>query len=319
MFASITAIKRDFARNLHIEYEDGAKQIIATNRSWKASTGPILESDFLMGETYDARKEITGWDKAKFNDSKWASVNVTETITAKIEAHPGVPVRKFAEIKPLSINEPQPGNYVFNMGQNFAGFVRLKIKAPKGTKIVLRFAERLNPDGTIYTKNLRRARVTDTYICKGDGEEVWEPKFTFHGFQYVEMTGCPYKPSLDAITGIALSSDTPVAGSFECSDTTANRLYKNIYWTQRANFIEIRPTALSAMSDLVGQEMRRFTSERPSITLMLSAFFTKWLVDLEDGQLPDGAFPDVAPRKVATGGGSAAWGRCRRCLPLDDI
>jgi len=173
---------------------------------------------------------------------------------------------------------------------------------------VIRFAERLNPDGTIYTTNLRGARATDTYICKGDGEEIWQPKFTFHGFQYVELTGYPGRPGKDAITGIELTSDTPVAGAFECSDAVANRLYKNITQTQRANFIEI-PTDCPQRDERLGwMGDAQIYVRTATYNTDISAFFTKWLVDVEDAQLENGAFSDVSPRKGALGGGVAAWG-----------
>ncbi len=293
---------------LHIEYADGTTQIIATDDTWKAATGPILESDFLMGERYDANKEISGWSECGFDDTAWQSVLVGENIETMIEAFASVPVRVFQEIRPVTITEPQKGHFVFDMGTNFAGFARLKVKGDKGTKVVIRFAERLNPDGTIYTTNLRGARTTDTYICKGDGEEIWQPKFTFHGFQYVELTGYPGKPAQDAITGIELTSDTPVAGAFECSDATANQLYRNITQTQRANFIEI-PTDCPQRDERLGwMGDAQIYVRTATYNTDVSAFFTKWLVDVEDAQLETGAFPDVAPRKGALGGGVAAWG-----------
>ena len=126
--------------------------------------------------------------------------------------------------KPRAITEPKPGVYVFDLGQNFAGIVRLKINGEPGRKITLRYAERLSPDGTIYTTNLREARVTDTYLCSGEREETWSPRFTFHGFHYVELTGPQSPPTAETITGIALSSDTPVAGRFACSNPMLNQL-----------------------------------------------------------------------------------------------
>jgi alpha-L-rhamnosidase len=195
------------------------------------------------------------------------------------------------------------------MGTNFAGFVRLTVrKAQPGQKIVLRFAERLNPDGTIYTANLRGARVTDTYICKGNGKETWQPRFTFHGFQYVEVTGYPGRPPLDAITGVELTSDTPIAGSFQCSDDMANTLYRNICQTQRANFIDI-PTDCPQRDERLGwMGDAQIYVRTATYNTDVAAFFTKWLVDVEDAQLPNGGFSDVSPRRVAMGGGTAAWG-----------
>jgi len=293
---------------LHIEYADGTTQIIATDETWKATTGPILEADFLMGETYDANKELDGWSECGFDDTGWDDVLVGKNIETRIEAFPGVPVRVFQEITPKTITEPEKGRFVFDMGTNFAGFVRLRVKGDRGTKVVIRFAERLNPDGTIYTANLRGARATDTYICKGSGEEIWQPRFTFHGFQYVELTGYPGTPGKDAITGIELTSSTPPVGMFECSDATANQLYRNITQTQRANFIEI-PTDCPQRDERLGwMGDAQIYIRTATYNSDVAAFFTKWLVDVEDAQLENGAFSDVAPRKIAVKGGVAAWG-----------
>jgi alpha-L-rhamnosidase len=307
--------KTRFAAQLHISYTDGTSEIVRTDGYWKANTGPLLEADIYMGESYDARKEMSGWDTAKFDDSQWKGVDVTAEVNAVIQAYPGVNVRQFAEIQPVGVTEPKEGVFIFDMGQNFAGFVRLKIAGNRGDKITLRFAERLNEDGAVYMTNMRSARAADTYICKGQGEETWQPRFTFHGFQYVEVTGFPGKPALDALTGIAISSDTPVVGSFKCSDETANKLYANIVRTQRSNFIDI-PTDCPQRDERLGwtgdaQVFVRTATYNTDV----AAFFTKWLVDLEDAQSPTGAFPDVAPRKVATDGGTAAWGDAGTVCP----
>jgi len=298
-----------FAAQLVIEHTDGTVKVVTTDGSWKATTGPILEGDFLMGETYDARKEIPDWSGPDLDESQWSGVDVTDRVAPKLESHPGVLVRRFAEIKPVGVTEPSPGAFVFDMGTNFAGFARLMVEdAPPGQKIVLRFAERLNPDGTIYTTNLRGARATDTYICKGQGKETWQPEFTFHGFQYVEVTGYPGQPRLSDIRGIELTSDTPVVGKFECSDDTANTLYHNICQTQRANFIEI-PTDCPQRDERLGwMGDAQIYVRTATYNTDVASFFTKWLVDVEDAQLPNGAFTDVSPRLVAEGGGTAAWG-----------
>ncbi|MCL5280661.1 MAG: family 78 glycoside hydrolase catalytic domain, partial [Planctomycetes bacterium] len=298
-----------FAAQLQIEYTDGSAETIVTDKAWKAATGPILEGDFLMGETYDARKEIADWSTADFQDDPWPLVDAVEGVSLKIESYPGVLVRRFREIQPTKVTKPQEDAYVYDMGTNFAGFVRLTVrKAQPGQKIILRFAERLNPDGTIYTTNLRGARATDTYLCKGNGKETWQPRFTFHGFQYVEVTGYPGRPPLDAITGIELTSDTPVVGSFQCSDDTANTLYRNICQTQRANFIDI-PTDCPQRDERLGwMGDAQIYVRTATYNTDVAAFFTKWLVDVEDAQLPNGGFSDVSPRRVAMGGGTAAWG-----------
>jgi len=293
---------------LEIEYTDGSRQTIATGKSWKAAYGPLLEADFLMGETYDGSKENPDWCTYWFNDAAWAPATVADKIEGKLQAYPGVTVQKILQINPKKRTEPAKGVYVFDMGQNFAGWVRLKVQGQAGTKVVLRFAEILNPDGTIYTTNLRAARCTDTYILKGKSREIWEPRFTYHGFRYVEVTGYPGKPGLDAISGIVVHSDTPPAGSFECSNPMVNQLYKNIVWSQRGNFIEI-PTDCPQRDERLGWTGdAQIFIRTATYNMDVAAFFTKWLVDLEDAQTPEGAFPDVAPHKVAMGSGVPAWG-----------
>ena len=293
---------------LEIEYADGSRQTVITDKSWKAAYGPLLEADFLMGETYDARKEMAGWDRPGFDDLGWKPVAVTDKIEARVQGYPGVTVRETQQIKPVNLAEPKKDVYVFDLGQNFAGWVELKVKGKAGTKVVLRFAEVLNPDGTIYTRNLRAARCTDTYILAGRGEEVWQPRFTYHGFRYVEVTGYPGRPSLDAITGIVVHSDMPPVGSFECSNPMVNQLWRNIVWSQRSNFVEV-PTDCPQRDERLGWTGdAQIFIRTATYNMDVGAFFTKWLVDLEDAQTEEGAFPDVAPHKVAMGSGVAAWG-----------
>jgi len=293
---------------LEIEYDNGYRQTVVTDRTWKATYGPLFEADFLMGEIYNACKEMPGWDTSSFDDSAWHTVAVTDKSEGIVQSYPGVTVKKILEIKPKKLTEPEKGVYVFDMGQNFAGWVRLKVSGKAGTKVVLRFAEILNPDGTIYTENLRAARCTDTYILKGGDREIWEPRFTFHGFRYVEVTGYPGRPGLDAITGVVVHSDIPVVGSFECSNPMVNQLYSNIVWSQRGNFIEI-PTDCPQRDERLGWTGdAQIFIRTATYNMDVAAFFTKWLVDLEDAQSAEGAFPDVAPRKVAMGDGTAAWG-----------
>jgi len=295
---------------LVVEYEDGRAEVIGTDKSWAGSAGPTLEADLLMGEVYDARLEMPGWDRSDFDASSWESIVDVSRITTPLKAYPSVTVKAFQEITPYSVNEPEEGTFIFDMGSNFAGFARLKVMAEKGTKMVLRFGERLNPDGPLFTANLGGARATDTYICKGDGVETWGPRFTYHGFQYVELTGYPGLPGVETLTGIELTSSTPVTGRFECSNPMLNQLYKNICQTQRANFMDI-PTDCPQRDERLGwtgdaQAFIRagcFNSD-------IQTFFRKWLVDLQDAQLPNGDFPRYAPSMSAggsSGSGGAAW------------
>lgn len=293
---------------LNIEYEDGTTQVVATGPDWKASLGPIVHADFLQGESYDARREIPGWNTTKFDDAGWQKVAIgSDEVHPQVQSAVSPPVVVFEEIKPIAVSEPRPGVYVFDMGQNFAGVVRLRIKGKAGQTIRLRHAERLNPDGTIYTTNLRSAAAADTYICKGGKTEVWQPYFTFHGFQYVELTGVDSKPSRDTIVGLALSSDTPATGTFECSDAMVNQIQQNAVWTQRANFIDI-PTDCPQRDERLGWTGdAQVYINTAAYHNDVHAFFTKWLVDLEDAQRRDGQFPMVAPLKVAESDGGPAW------------
>jgi alpha-L-rhamnosidase len=298
--------KPRFRGQLQIDYDDGTSDVIGSGPDWKASDGAIREADFLMGETYDARVE-TRWDAPEFNDHKWAWVNVGAELDPLIQAHPGPPVRIFANVAAKEVSEPKPGVYVFDMGQNFAGVARLKTQGKRGQVVRLRFAERLNPDGNIYTANLRSARATDTYICSGDGVETWQPQFTFHGFQYVEVTGLRVKPPLDTIVGLALSSATEDAGRFVCSDPMLNRLERNIYWTQRANFIDI-PTDCPQRDERMGwMGDAQLFIDSAILHEDVETFFAKWLEDVQDGQRADGQYPQVAPLTVAGDDGGPAW------------
>lgn len=309
------AKKRDhYGRNLRllaqlvIDYEDGSSQVVATGSDWKGALGPIMEADFLMGERYDARLEQAGWDKSGFDDSAWLPVAVSgNEVDPQVQAAVSEPVRVFDDVRPVSISEPQKGVYVFDMGQNFAGVVRMSVRGKAGQEIKLRFAERLNPDGTMYTTNLRAARATDTYICKGEGLETWQPYFTFHGFQYVEMSGLSEEPSKDMIVGLALSSDTPMTGSVETSDPVVNKIYSNSVWTQRMNFIDV-PTDCPQRDERLGWtgDAQVYINTACYIT-DVQAFFTKWLTDLEDAQRGDGQFPQVAPVKPGSHDGGPAW------------
>jgi len=291
---------------LVVEYQDGSKSVVATGPGWKASTGPILESDFLMGEAFDARLDRGDWSLPTSADVGWEPVVVGAELNPVVQAHPGPPVTTFAELPPRTVSEPKPGVYVLDYGQNFAGVPRLRLRGEAGQKIVLRFAERLNPDGTIYTTNLREARCVDTYICRG-GDEEWSPRFTFHGYQYLEVTGLKTPPTSNTVVGLALSSATPVVGRFQCSDPMLNQLHSNAYWTQRANFIDI-PTDCPQRDERLGWTGDAQVYIRTAtLNCDVQAFFDKWLVDLTDGQRADGQFPMVAPVKVAGDDGGPAW------------
>jgi alpha-L-rhamnosidase len=296
---------------LHVELADGSRAIVAGDGAWKGSRGPVLGADLLDGESYDARLEQPGWDKPGFKDAAWGAVEVAdERSDRRLVADCTDPVRVTQELKPLKVTEPKPGVFVFDLGQNMVGWARLRVRGEAGTAVTLRFAEMLNPDGTIYTTNLRKAKCADQYVLRGGGEEVWEPRFTFHGFRYVELTGTPGKPGLDAVTGcVAHSSMTP-AGVFETSNRMVNQLQSNIVWGQRGNFLSV-PTDCPQRDERLGwMGDAQIFVRTACFNYDVAPFFTKWVRDVVDAQNADGAFADVSPRLsgVLPADAAPAWG-----------
>lgn len=279
---------------LHLWFADGRQEIIASDPAWQAGYGPLLTSDMQDGESYDARREIVGWDRPNFQAANWQASDRGAEGQPKIQAYPGVPVRKQGEIKPIAITEPKPNLYVLNLGQNFAGWLRLNINEAAGTKITMRFGEMLNADGTVYRENLRSARAEDIYICKGGGE-AWEPQFTFHGFQYVEIEGLSRKPSPENFTGVVIHSDAAQTGSFESSSKLVNKIFQNTLWGQKSNYLEV-PTDCPQRDERLGWtgDTQVFVGTG-AYNMDVNAFFNKWLNDLEDAQHANGAFPIMAP------------------------
>jgi alpha-L-rhamnosidase len=269
-----------------------------------------------MGERYDARLEAKGWNTPGFDDSQWQAVQVMPETPAQLVALPTEPVRVTHILKPKKVTEPKKGTFVFDLGQNIAGFCLLKVRGPGGTEVTMRHAEVLNPDGTIYTENLRRAKATDVYILEGGREEVFEPQFTFHGFRYVEVTGYPGKPRLDAIRGCVVSTDLPSAGSFTCSDRIVSQLQSNILWSQRGNFISV-PTDCPQRDERLGwMGDAQIFVRTAAFNMDVSSFMTKWMADVEDAQAPDGAFMDTSPFIDKNGTfGAPGWGDAGIIVP----
>jgi len=296
-----------FLAQLEVTCADGHTETIATDDTWKAHDSPILAADFMLGEEYDARLEIKGWDRPGLNESNWPAVLVREVASRQLESQVMPPVRELCELTPQTLKEPKPGSWVYDLGQNMVGVVRLKVSAPAGTIITLRHAEMLNPDGTLYTTNLRGAPSVDRYVCQGDGVEVWQPRFTFHGFRYVEITGLAGRPPKNAVTGIVIGSDTPRTGEFACSDARINQLQSNIQWGQRGNYISV-PTDCPQRDERLGWMGDAEVFVRTATyNADVAAFFTKWLVDVDDAQSPAGAFSNVSPNPSRDVGGVPAW------------
>jgi alpha-L-rhamnosidase len=295
---------------LEVVYQDGTVERMVTDAGWKIHSGPITTSDFMLGENYDARMEISGWDRPGLDVSAWSNATERAESVRSIDAQVDQPVRETGELAAKSVKEIEPGRWVFDFGQNMVGFIRIKVSAPAGTKLVLRHAEMLNSDGTIYTNNLRGAPSVDTYICKGDGVETWQPHFTFHGFRYAEITGLPQPPTSDTVTGIVVGTDIPRDGEFACSNPDVNQLQSNIQWGMRGNYFSV-PTDCPQRDERMGwmgdaEVFIRTATYNGDI----AAFFTKWLVDVDDAQTADGQFTDVSPSPPGNGhgnGGVPAW------------
>ncbi len=304
---------------LRIEYDDGTSATIVSDSSWRGAAGPILSSDLLMGETYDARRELAGWDAPGYDDARWGLVSVVGRDGTRLVADRAVPVRVTQELAAQSIARVDADTQIVDLGQNIAGWARLRICGAGGTCVRLRFAEMLDTDGRLYTDNLRDARATDVYVLRGKDEEVFEPHFTFHGFRYVEVTGYPGDLAPDAVAGRVVESDAPPAGLFECSDELVNTLQRNIVWGQRGNFLSI-PTDCPQRDERLGwlgdaQIFARTACANRDV----AAFFTKWLADVADAQSPAGAYPDIAPllalRGIDLSRGAPAWGDAGVIVP----
>ena len=301
-----------FQAQLEINYVDGTHDLVITDDSWKASASPILESQIYGGETYDARQENAGWQQANFDDSHWNAASIAAAPSIAVTSQITAPVRVIDTLSPKELKPLPDGAYVFDMGQNMVGWVTLKVKGAAGTKVRLRFAEIVNPDGTIYTANLRNADATDTYILKGGGEETFAPHFTFHGFRYVEVTGYPGKPALDAIKGQVLSS---VSGEPAAKLTTSSDLVNHMWeiglWGQRGNYLSI-PTDCPQRDERLGWMGDAGVFWRTgSYNFDVAAFSQKFIQDIVDAQTSQGAFTNVSPNTLPFGGsgteGTSAW------------
>ena len=300
---------------LHIVYTDGTSETIVSDNGWKAATGPILTSDIYNGENYDATKEIPGWNAVGFNDAQWGKTAKLDKSKSILIAPQGPPVQAIQEIKPLKIFTTPKGEVVLDMGQNMVGWVRLKVNGKKGDVVTLKFAEVLDKEGNFYTANLRAAKVTDTYILKGDGEETYEPSFTFHGFRFVQLIDFPGTPTPDNITGIVIHSAMEPTGTFSCSEPLINQLQHNIQWGQKGNFLDV-PTDCPQRDERMGWTGdAQVFSPTAAFNFDVAGFYTKWMKDVAADQLPDGKVPHVIPDVLKGGGGSTAWADVSLIVP----
>jgi alpha-L-rhamnosidase len=282
---------------LRVTFADGHEEVIASDSSWRTAPSPVLISEIYDGESYDARLERRGWDQPGFDDRGWRPALVLPALSLVFQAQAMPPIEVTDSIGPVRRWSPAHGSYVFDLGQNIAGWARLHVRGPAGAHVRLRFAEILAPDGRNITQiNLRSAKATDTYVLKGSGGgETFEPHFTYHGFRYIEVTGFPGVPGRGDVIGIVAHTALPGTGEFTTSSAALNRLWQNIVWTQRANLYSV-PTDCPQRDERMGwMGDAQVFWRTASYNMDMTAFSEKWLGDVRDGQLANGCFPNFAP------------------------
>jgi alpha-L-rhamnosidase len=283
---------------LTLDYTDGTSEHIVSDEAWKITDeGPILANNEYDGETYDARREQPGWSLPGFDDKSWQNVQLVQPPSPILEGQDFEPIRVIETIKPVAISEPKPGIYVFDMGQNMVGWCRLTVSGPAGSVVTLRHGETLYPDGNLFTANLRSARQTNIYTLKGEGTEIWEPRFTYQGFRYVEIQGWPGEqpPTLAAIEGKVVHDDMAQSGSFASSNQLLNQIYRNYVWGIRGNYRNM-PTDCPQRDERFGWlGDRNAGSQGETYIYNIAALYSKWIQDVADSQLDTGAVCDLAP------------------------
>ncbi|MBX2999460.1 MAG: glycoside hydrolase family 78 protein [Caldilineaceae bacterium] len=302
---------------LTVTYEDGSTAHIVSNEEWRAATGPILRSELYDGEAYDARLEKEGWADPSYDESDWAGVRVVDYNKATLVAPSGPPVRRMENLQPVTITTSPSGKTILDFGQNLVGFLRIRAQGEAGQTVTLRHAEVLE-EGELSIRPLRHARATDIYTLKGGGVEVWEPRFTFHGFRYAEVTGWPGELKTGDIEAVVCHSDMERTGWFDASDPLINRLHENVVWSMRGNFFSI-PTDCPQRDERLGWtgDIQVF-APTASFLYDSAGFLTSWLADLAAEQAVAGVVPffvpDAAPRPRANPP-AAAWGDAAVIVP----
>ena len=297
-----------------VSFADGSEHRVVTDGQWQSSTGPVTYADLLMGEGRDARRELVGWDRPGYDATTWRPVSWHERSEVPLVADPGPPVRVTEQVPAKSVTRSPGGELVVDFGQNLAGWARLKVDGPPGAVIRVRHGEVLDDDGNLYVDNLRTARQTDQYLTSG-GLEVLAPRFTFHGFRYAEISGLPGDLAASDVTACVVHSDTPRTGSFECSSGEVNQLFANIDWGQRGNFISV-PTDCPQRDERLGWlGDAQIFARTAAYNRDVASFFSKWLDDVADAQLPSGAFTDFAPSLGFQWAGAPAWGDAGVIVP----
>ena len=289
---------------IDVEYADGTSTTIRSDESWKVSTdGPIVYNCIRGGETYDARKVMPGWDRPEYDDSAWTGARIMPAPKGRLQAQYHPPIRAVDSIRPVKLTEPKPGVFVFDLGVNASGWARLTTRGERGQKITLGFDEKLHGDGTLNIEN----RVctggryqTEECILAGEGDETFEPRFTYHGYRYVQVTGLTEKPTLDTLVGRSVHTDPEPVGEFSCSNPDVNRIHEMILRTQLANMHGI-PTDCPHREKIGWTGDGYITMEEAIYNFRMPGFYLKWWRDMLDVQDPNGHASCIAP--------SPGWGR----------
>ena len=304
---------------LHVLYADDSEECIVSDASWLAATGPILAADLYNGELYDARCERPGWDAPGHLGEGWSPVRLVAAPDARLVAQSAPPVRPIEELPARSVSVAPDGETIVDFGQNLVGVVRVRLQGKAGQRVRFRHAEVLQPDGSLYTENLRSARQTNEYVLKGEGEEVYTPTFTFQGFRYLGVSGQTGVLTADQVVAVVLHSDMPPTGEFACSHPLLNRLHHNIVWGQRDNFLDI-PTDCPQRDERLGWtgDAQVFASTA-AFNYQIAPFMAKWLADLALEQRADGAVPHVVPDALRglpwPAAGATGWGDAATIVP----
>ncbi len=287
---------RRFLAQLELSFADGSRQVVTSGPGWRARPSPVVRSEIYDGETWDARRALPGWSEPGFADSGWAPARIAEPPSGQLSAQPDPPIRITETLKPQTVSEPRAGVFVFDFGQNFAGFCRLRVKGRPGDQVSLRFAELLGPDGEVDQANLRAAKATDSYILRGDpAGEVFQPSFTYHGFRYVQVKGYPGRPTLADLDGLVIQSDLAVTGALRIDNPVIEQLWRNAVWSQRSNFTGI-PTDCPQRDERLGWlgDANVFW-DAAAYNMDVYAFTQRFSGDMRDAQAPGGGFSDYAP------------------------
>lgn len=300
---------------LRVTLGDGQTVTIPTDTTWRTAAGHVVSADLYMGEHHDRRKATPGWAAPGFDDTAWSRATPCDPPQAAVDAaaYPAIrPVQALTPVaEPTTLDDDGVAVQVFDLGQNMVGRARVTLRGEPGQTARVRFAEMLQADGTLYTDNLRKAKATD-YVTFADGEPIlFEPSFTFHGFRYVEVSGCA-PMSREDVVGVVLCSDLEPTGTFTCSNELVNQLQSNIVWGQRGNFLDV-PTDCPQRDERLGWTGDAQVFVRTAaFNMNVGPFFDKWQRDLSDEQQDTGSIPSVAPvvakglsKQIQTDGGPA--------------